>query len=303
MKKKTLRRTLAVFAAAGLAALSVGLFAGCDTDHPEITITYTFNGKDYNVDYTLTREAAPQTVRHFLELVDAGYYDGMCVHDYDGVFMRAGGYYFDDNGELQQKDYFTAVKKIEETQGIKFTQSVFRTDENAANKKGEGLYTVYGEMENEQYTYTGSRYSHSKGALVMDYTSKGSYSGTVTTLRSGDGKYQSGSEYKYNSATSQFYTYLTSSGSSLDKNYCVFGMAKNYSEQMDNGLLKAIEDFIAEHKDSDENYEFTTEKVDKNPNRYDPFELVNTGNQEVTYHLPADVDGRITIKTIKVNKY
>ena len=302
MKKKTVRRAFAVLAAAGLTALSVGFLAGCDTDHPEITITYEFNGKEYEVDYTLTREAAPQTVRHFLELADAGYYEGMCIHDYDASFMHTGGYYFDEHGELKEKDYFTEVKRLEEEKGLKFTQSVFHTDNDAADKKGEGMYTVYGEMKDNGYNYMGSRYSHTQGALVMYFPEKGSYSGTVTTIRNDNGKYQSGSQYKYNCATAQFYTYLSDNASSkLDENYCVFGMAKKYEEQMTNGLLQAIADYKADHAD-DDGFEFTSEET-VDLNQYDPIEDVKFAYVRDTFNVPMNADARIIVKKIKVNKY
>ena len=51
MKKKILRRVVAVGTTALIAAGAMAMFAGCTTsNNPEVTITYTFNGEDYKVD-------------------------------------------------------------------------------------------------------------------------------------------------------------------------------------------------------------------------------------------------------------
>ena len=48
MKKKILRRVVAVGTTALIAAGAMAMFAGCTTsNNPEVTITYTFNGEDY----------------------------------------------------------------------------------------------------------------------------------------------------------------------------------------------------------------------------------------------------------------
>ena len=318
MNKKKLRRSLAVLSAAGLAVLSMGMLAGCDTKRPEITITYTFNGNDYEVDYTLSRDATPQTVRHFIELADAGYYNdkGFCIHDYDSSYLRTGAYTFDEEGELKEYDYFAEVKRLEAEEGAAFTQSVYFTDLSNADKKGDALYTVYGEMTG-QYTYTGTRYSHVQGALVMYYPSKEAFTGTVTVERNDGGdnnngeKYQANTPYDYNSATAMFYTFLGQSDGTADKDYCVFGMATKYEEQMTNGLLKAIADYQEAYSE-DEEYSFTIE-MKKKMNTLDHlaaaysvdvrnfFESIRKADVEETYQTPVDMP--IYLKSVKVNKY
>ena len=76
MKKKTVKRIVALVSTAALSAAALVMFAGCTTRHPQVTITYTFNGEDYEVDYTLSRNDAPKTVEHFIELADAGFTTG-----------------------------------------------------------------------------------------------------------------------------------------------------------------------------------------------------------------------------------
>lgn len=294
MKKKTIRRIVSLASTAVLGAAALAMFAGCSTRHPEITITYTFNGKDYAVDYTLSRNDAPQTVQHFIELADAGFYDGLCIHDYDSSFLHTGGYKLAD-GELEEVNYFERVKQLEEAGNI-FTQSVWTLDT-------EPLYTVYGEFTaNGAYTQYGNEYSHGKGALVMYYTGKGKYNGDVTVLRADGGKENDGNKYQtakyaYNCATSLFYTYTGSSNSTLDANYAVFGMAKDYEGQLEDGLLKAISEYT---EDLGEEASFT-EEITQRLNRYDPIADVAKGDEEDTFYVPLEQP--IIVKSVKVNKY
>ncbi len=298
MKKKLFRRMGAFVGAAALAVGALAMFAGCTTKHPEITITYRFNNKDYAVDYTLSRNDAPKTVQHFLELADAGFYDGLCVHDYasNGTFLYTGGYKIVD-GELEEVDYYSAVKSLEES-GKKFTQSVWTADALRTP-----LYSVYGEFfsngTRNQYT---SENWHRAGALVMYYTDKGNFNGDVTVLRADGGKNNDGNKYQesryvYNSATSLFYTYTGSADSKRDENYCVFGMAKDYEKQLENGLLKAISDYT---ENLGENVSFTQE-TEVTLNRYDPFEEVKKEGRRETFNTPVEMP--ITIQSVKVNKY
>ncbi len=286
-------RKTALAAAALLAVCSSAALTGCTTDRPEITITYTFNGKDYEVDYTLSRKTAPKTVQHFIELADAKYFDGLCVHDYTSSGLYTGGYTY-SNGELTEKDYYSAVKDLS------LTQSVFFSEENRTP-----LYSVYGEFEkNGVELVSGSKYTHSAGALVMYYTSKGDDNTRVTTLRNDDGKkndgeaYQENCLYQYNSATSLFYTYTGSSSSTLDEQYCVFGMASDYENQMsgENGLLTAISAYIEGLNDE----EGFTEEVRVTLNGYDPIPQVRESKIPATYQVPVEP---IVVKSVVVNRY
>ncbi len=314
-----MRRCGAMLVTAGLAAACFGMFAGCTTDRPEITITYTFRGEDYPVEYILSRDATPKTVGHFLELIEAGFYDGTCIHSYDSSYLYAGAYTF-ENGELEEIDYFSKVLELEESTGKKFTQFVFMAKDNEEKASaGDGLYTVYGEMQSDKYSYSGSRYSHSQGALVMYYTAPTAFTGDVVVQRNDGG---SGREdknaYQYenyvmNSATSAFYTCLgAGSNTSRDAQYCVFGKAKKFEDQMTNGLLAAIDEYI---DGQDEDFEFT-ETVTRKLNELDHlcngvagypqtirdfFEDVRTGGATEDYSVP--IREPITVKSIKINKY
>lgn len=307
MKKHSLRRVATIATAAAICVGSAVMFAGCTSNNPEVTITYEFQGKEYSVDYTLSRLDAPTTVTHFLELADAGFYDGLCIHDYTSSALYSGGYKLVD-GELEEVDYFAEVKRLEQEKNVTFTQSVWKSD------KTTPLYTVYGEFEQNGNKPENARQNvHQQGALVMYYTDKGSFNYRVTTLRNDEGKnnngdkYDTGKSYSYNSATSLFYTYTGYADTSLDEKYCVFGAASDYSGQFQK-LLDAINDYITEH-DSDEaenEFSFTEDKLVTNVNELEQgddsdFDDLRRGNLEVTYKTP--VDEPIIIKSVKVNKY
>lgn len=313
MKKRTLRRLLSVASAAAICVSASAMFAACTTKYPEVTITYTFNSVDYKVEYKLSRYDAPQTVQHFIELADAGYYDGMCIHDYDSNYLYSGGYTLVD-GELVEKDYFTEIKKLE-AEGVTFTQSVWVNGSKLlktsplyiSDDELTPLYTVYGEFwDNGNYPENGNDFYHSAGALVMYYADKGSDGTRVTTLRNDSGKENDGDKYdydksyKYNSATSLFYTFTGTSNSSRDNTYAVFGKTIDYAQLQD--LLDAINDYIDEHEDNetDEDYSFT-EEVSVRLNEYEPFESISKAGLDATYNTPVEMP--IIIKSVKVNKY
>ena len=301
MKKNFLRRAVAVGATALIAVSSVAMFAGCTTsNNPEVTITYTFNGKDYAVDYVLSRVDAPKTVQHFIELADAGFYDGLVVHDYQDYTLKTGGYKL-ENGQLVEVDYLTTIKALE-ADGASFTQSVWADEERTIP-----LYSVYGEFSaNGVEQENGKEYVHSEGALVMYYTPKKGQGGTdeqVWVQRADGGADNDGNEYQrlgyeYNSITSLFYTFTGESRTEADSIYCVIGKAKNYTEQMEEGLLAAITEYedTLEEEDS-----FTTELKNQPLNRYDYFRNVQTAGLTADYAAPLLMP--ITVKSVKVTKY
>ena len=286
--KKLIRRAVCLASAAVLSVSAVAMFAGCTTDRPEITITYTFNGKDYAVDYTLSRKSAPQTVQHFIELADAGYYNGLCIHNYSSAYLYSGGYTY-ENGELVEKQYFSSVADLD------LTQSVFNVSDE---DNPVPLNTVYGEFKANGVTVSGSRYTHTAGALVMYYADKGNDGTRVATIRSSDGEMQYNCEYKYNSATSLFYTFTGTQNADRDATYCVFGMASDYENQMtgDDGLLTAIEDYTS-GLGEDQSF---TEEVTMRINTDDPFDSVRNAKLSETFEVPVEP---IVIKSVVVNKY
>ena len=315
MKKKLGRHIAAICSAAVLTVGAACMFAGCTSNHPEVTITYTFNGKDYKVEYTLSRLDAPQTVKHFIELADAGYYNGTIIHDYNGSStdgaLYGGGYKLNEEGnDIEPIDYFTELPRLEKEKKMKFTQSVWMNNSGRAP-----LYTLYGEFEGNGVHSETDEYRHSYGALVMYYSKKPVSAEellNVTVVRADKGKdndgekYQS-SPYAMNSATSLFYTYLGGSSSKLDKDYAVFGMVKDKTSL--DALIDAIDDFKGELDDEESFTKTTKEALDAYDHLSDYFSAevqkffgtVRTGGGDAEYNTPVETP--ITIKSVKVNKY
>ena len=286
---KKIFRAITVAGAAAIAAVSMLAFSGCDTKYPEVKITYEFNGKRYEVVYELTRNGAPQTVQHFIELADAGYYDGTVIHDYHdgGTFIYGGGYVLDENGDLQEKDYWTEIKALEK-KGAKFTQSVYTEGTHTP------LYTVRGEFEANGVVKNSKSYRHDKkGTLVMYYMDKGDDNTHVATVRSDTGELQDGYQYVYNSATSLFYTYTGAYNTTLDEKYCAFGRTNDFSQLQ--ALMDAVDEY-AKQRDADDPFFVETDIV---LNQHDYFGL-GDAKISVTYEVP---DLPITIVSVRVEKY
>ena len=292
---KKFHRILAVASAAVISAAAFAMFTACDSASPEIVITYSFNGEDYEVEYTLSRKGAPQTVQHFIELANAGFYDGTCIHHYvDSAFLYGGAYVWDEErGTIVEKDYYNAVKDLN------LTQTVYTLGEGG--ERGEPLYTVRGEFEANGVEGNSKTLTHTQGALAMFYTSKGNSSVRVGTVRSDDGGYQEGDYYEYNSATSMFYTF-TGSGTrtDLDKYYTVFGRTSDFSQMQD--LLDAIQEYI----DTLSSADMFTVSDRYYLNQHDPYDAV-TGtttfageNISANYDVPVEP---IIIKSVEVTKY
>ena len=292
---KKLHRILSIASAAVLSAAAVAMFTACDSAEPEIVITYNFLGEDYEVEYTLSRKGAPQTVQHFIELADAGYYDGTCIHHYvDDAFLYGGAYVWDEETEsIVEKDYYSEVKNLN------LTQTVYTLGENG--KRGDPLYTVRGEFEANGVEGNTKTLSHTQGALAMFYTGKGNSSVRVGSIRSDGGDYQEGDYYKYNCATSMFYTF-TGAGTrtELDKYYTVFGRTSNFSQMQD--LLDAIRDYIDTLGSADAFVDSGRYYI----NEHDPYDAVTGSttfsgeNISSTYDVPVEP---IIVKSVEVTKY
>ncbi len=292
---KKFHRMLAVASAAVITATGIAMFTACDSAEPEIVITYSFNGQNYEVEYTLSRKGAPQTVQHFIELADAGFYDGTCIHHYvDSSFLYGGAYVWDEErGTIVEKDYYNEVKDLN------LTQTVYTLGEGG--ERGEPLYTVRGEFEANGVEGNSKTLTHTQGALAMFYTSKGNSSVRVGTIRSDDGAYQEGDYYEYNSATSMFYTF-TGAGTrtDLDKYYTVFGKTSDFSQMQE--LLDAIQDYI----DTLTSADLFTVSDRYYLNQYDPYDAVTGTNIFAGENISANYDvpvEPIIIESVKVTKY
>lgn len=146
----TMSLALAVGVSASTAACTV------ETKRPRARITFEFvtgeTAKEYVLDYDLYRNMYPNTVRHFIELSKAGYYDNTVVHDYESGEWFTGMYSYDkdaysaavagDSGSVGE--YFSAHSKesgyMELFNGGKLTPTVYSNAPFKTDKKGNIVY-------------------------------------------------------------------------------------------------------------------------------------------------------------------
>ena len=176
--------------------------------------------------------------------------------------------------------YFAAVKNFS------LTQTVWASP-NKENPTG----TVYGEFSKNNYKVEGTgAWKQTYGSLSMFYTSKDAEDSVYVDRFDGNG--QSYKPYKYNSATSLFYFYTSSSDSAASDNYCTFARLEEKSRDKFAKLLKAVSDYSSDAYGDDG---FTQEKK-LTANAGDPFETSST----VTAKVPKKA---IVIKSVKIKKY
>ncbi len=272
----------------GLAATStfacVATLSACETSHPEVSMTLSFDGEDYELTYKLNRKLTPATVTHFLELVDGKYYDGLCVHDYQDSAWYTGVYSFnaeeEDQGGLVYKSYLTAAKNLNLTSTVWFD-----------SERTKSTYTLYGEFSSNSFRVENGKIQNGFGALTMRYTDKGSASKeSVFVEKSGGGADMK--DYGYNSATSMF-SIATSSTATNAGGYCTFAVLKD-DKSVDNledlqSAVKAYIDELGDKSDFAPTVKVTINEED---------ELV--GSSETDYAVPVKP---IVIKEMKVKKW
>lgn len=245
-------------------ALTVGFTASAsactvETSRPRAKITFSFNDKDYAVEYDLYRNLYPQTVRHFIELANNGFYDNTVIHDYTANDWFGGGYGYDaeayaaavngDSGTVAE--YFGDKSKESEYYGLfndgKLTPSVYSRmsiddKNNSFVEKQNALPTLMGEFKNNiKQEIVNGQLSAETGSLKMFYFSKKSTSHVYVTPTSDQIIEAS---YKYNCATSLFSVQVGESTNYGSSDYCVFGKVCN-KDSLD-AFVKAVGDYFTD---------------------------------------------------------
>ena len=306
MKSKIFKKIALCFASA-LVVCSVGAFTGCaETDHPEVRITYEFNGATYDVDYKLYRNMYPNTVRHFIELADEGFYNDTIIHDYQTNDWFTGGYSYDaadyaakiDNAEqmseyLEQWSNESAYYQLAD----KLTPSVYgNVGADGKVLENTKLPTVMGEF------YNNIQQDIEKGALTADYGCLKMYyyekQSTQRIYVTPDSRQTILADYKKNCATSLFALQTSQSTSYNEKNYTVFAQLKEVDTF--NKFVDAVKDYITDNHSgtASEFYIRSTVNVDNLESYSNKTE--NDKSIEKTFNVPKQP---IIIKTVKVTKY
>lgn len=316
MSFKRLKRAVFCVAAAAAIGASAAL-AGCtiETSHPRAEITLEFNGTQYVIEYTLYRNMYPQTVRHFIELAEAGFYDNTIIHDYASNDWYGGGYTYDEtayadafeNGAFD--DYLNDSRYYKEDDYLSLfnsgalTPSVFYDggysydeDGNMILNAEKAYYTLIGEFSNNGHVIDNGQRGAEYGSLKMFYTEKviSDPADAHVFVETGGGQILTG-DYEYNSATSLFAIQVGTSSSLSVSRYATFGYLSgdDDSNTLDD-LIAAVEDYIDdEYNDSDEFVSTTSAEVDR-------IENIAEQATAVEYDVPNTA---IVIRSVRITRY
>lgn len=309
MKSKIFKKIALCFASA-IIVCSVGAVAGCkpETDHPEVCITYKFNGESYAVQYRLYRNMYPHTVKHFIELADEGFYNSMIIHNYQTNDWFTGGYSYDEAeysgsvGNIEQMvEYFEQFSKEDVYSQLfaagKLSASVYSNHMYGENGKeyvsnDDALPTVMGEFYNNitQEIENGALTAEF-GCLKMFYYEynykKDSDAISKVYVTPTDDQIIL-ADYKSNCATSLFALQVGQSSSYSENDYAVFAKLKE-TEAFEN-FVDAVKDYISDNHSGTAS-EFYTAVKDL---------PVGSNFEEVTFNAPKQP---IIVESVKVTKY
>lgn len=299
---KTLGGKIAKLAAVLLAVLLVFgasfAFVGCETKRPVISVRIAFNENMYELEYELYRNMYPQTVAHYLELIDMDYFDGTVIHDYQSNRMVGGGYYYDGEDvveDLTEKDYDAATLNEDGTVALE-NVSVW-ADEN----KETAYNTLYGEFEDNGARVENNGLTNQLGSIGTYYYTPHANSADKAQkvyVQLNQDSSMDTRPYCYNSVRSMFYLYTGSSGT--ETAYCTFGLLKDSDDaETFQQLLDDIEEYTLETlNEGDESGAeiFTTEKQVTIEDRY----WIEDTYEDVTFNVPR---AKIVIEEMRVVKY
>ena len=243
MSFKRLKRAVLCVAAAAAIGASAAL-AGCtiETSHPRAEITLEFNGTQYVIEYTLYRNMYPQTVRHFIELAEAGFYNNTIIHDYASNDWYGGGYtydetayadafengafddYLNDSRYYKEDDYLSLFNSGALTPSV-YTDYSYDADGNMTVSEEDAYHTLIGEFENNDHIIDNGQRSAEYGSLKMYYTPKviDNIAEAHVYIKTGSGQVLE-HDYEYNSATSLFAIQVGTSSSLSVSRYATFGL-------------------------------------------------------------------------------
>ena len=269
-----------------------------ETDHPTVKITVevrpdTQYSSTYELEYTLYRNMYPNTVRHFIELADSGFYNNMIVHDYQAADWLSGGYKYDaasyssgaTSGTLS--DYFNNEDISKANDYISLFESGALTPSVYDSANPDVAWpTLVGEFSsNRSPEIKQGQFSAEAGVLKMYYYTKNTKERVLVKFNDGT-KYTR--QYMYNCATSIFAMQVAGGTNISGANYCAFGRISN-----GNTLNKLVE------ATSDINSTSTISNIFvDNWDTYSP----DRGDQSisVSFKQPSEP---IIIKSVKVTKY
>lgn len=293
MFKKTMKKIVCGVLAVSATVACMGTMTACETKHPEVKMEISFNGETYTLEYELYRKIAPTTTNHFLSLVENGYYDGLCIHDYTDNKWYTGAYEYDETKEeLVYQKYYEIISNYD------LPESVWNTKSKKDDKgKSTATGTLYGEFyANGGFTVESGALKQSFGSLTMYYTAKDVDQEVYIERLDGNGV--TARQYKYNSATSQFFISLSKT-ETKDNNYCTFATLQEDSVSVLEDLQEAIKDYIADEYAATEDEDAKTFAPEKKT-QIDEDDRFISKDSYATYKVPQEP---IVIKKMTVEKY
>ena len=297
MFKKTMKKMVCGVLAISSVVACAGTMTACETSHPKVEVQIEFNDKTYTLDYELYRKIAPSTVSHFLWLADNGYYDGLCVHNFEtGTYQRmyTGGYTVNAENEVEYKNYYDVIKGY--ANYAQFPTSVWMDE-----AKENPLYTLRGEFTNAKFSVDKGALKETFGSLTMYYHEKDTkdkvYVPYAKSEKEGE---MARREYKYNSATSLFYISLYQ-GSMSNAGYCTFATLDEDSVEVLESFQEDLNEYVQDEyatSDADAKLsDFTSSQyvyVDSDD------QVLGDKEKKVTFNVP---NAPIIIKKVAVKKY
>ncbi len=308
-KIKKLLMCVALSATVCMAATATGCSA--ETDHPVVSITYEFDSKSYVVEYTLYRNMYPNTVRHFIELTENGFYNGTVIHDMESNDWFGGAYAYDKDayadrvtGADAMSDYYSdeniskELKYNELFTAGKLTSTVYSNiTYSGTTQKVDKQYkmpTLIGEFSENQHSIEKGALTAEYGCLKMYYSVKTTKQKVYATPTSDQIMF---GDYSKNCATYVFGVQVGTTSTYVASKYCVFATIKD-SSKLEN-LVTAVEDYNNEKygTTSSDHYLETEVEVD----RLESFSDEDADKSIVeTFRSPKTA---IVIKNVKVVSY
>lgn len=312
MIKNVFKKLIFGAALAGVVA-ATAFSAACtiETVHPSARITVEFNSQTYELDYTLYRNMYPNSVRHFIELADGGFYDDMVVHDYTTTDWYSGAYAYNGEAYGSSSNTESFSQYLEDTSKESAYYDLF-----SAGKLTPSVYSRLGydekkdeEVTSSEYalpTLMGEFYSNisqeiTSGALSADYGTLKYYyyakSGKNKVYVTPTSDQIINADYKYNCATSVLALQISQSSGIGSEKYSTFGKMPDVSEL--DRLVEDVSDYLTTNfgtSTTDQTYSvsatvdsresFSSETADK--------------DIETTFHMPKSA---IVIRSVKITKY
>ena len=324
---KKIKKLFAAISLAALVGVSAGVSACGTSKHPTAKITIEFNNETYVIEYMLYRNMYPQTVQHFIELADSGFYNDMIVHDYKNSDWFSGGYSYngyyteynsaEDKDETKQSNYSSSFTSSLMGDYLEynnkeaayysladkgtFSASVYNgsipdvdSNGNVKVSNAYALPTVIGEFSANNHRIEDDKgLTADYGTLKMFYYKKDIKS--VFVKNSFDQVLYA--DYNYNCATSLFALQVDSYSSYSASNYAVFGKLKNdKAKDHFEDLLDAVDDYVTNLGSSSTWTTTVTTNVDK----LDTYADDGGRDIEVSFTMTSMP---IIIKSVKITKH